>query len=55
MEDKRGEHMPKIKLTVTIDEELYTWLEKQVELKKFGNKSHGVEVALLKLKEAESE
>lgn len=34
------------RITITIDKDLINWLNKQVECKRFGSKSHGVEVAL---------
>lgn len=41
---------PKQKISITIEYELYQWLEEQVKSKRFGSKSHGVEVALKRLK-----
>jgi len=42
--------MAKVKLSITIEEELAECLENEVQSKRFGSKSHGVEVALLHLK-----
>lgn len=42
--------MTKVKLSVTIEEELAEWLDDEVQSKRFGSKSHGIEVALLNLK-----
>ena len=42
--------MAKVKISVTIDEELSQWLENQVESKRFATKSHGVELGLSILK-----
>ncbi|TXT61934.1 MAG: hypothetical protein BAJALOKI3v1_720021 [Promethearchaeota archaeon] len=38
--------MTKVKLSIAIDEELIDWLENEVDSKKFGSKSHGIEVAV---------
>jgi len=40
----------KNRVSVTIDEKLLKWLESQVDSKRFGSKSHGIEVALEVLK-----
>lgn len=41
----------KVKLSITIDEELIKWLDSQIKKKKFANRSHGFEYALNKTKE----
>jgi len=40
-------------ISVTVDKELVEWIDKQVETQKFRNRSHLVEVALLKFRETE--
>jgi Arc/MetJ-type ribon-helix-helix transcriptional regulator len=42
----------KARLNVTVDKELVDFLDSQVETQRFRTRSHGVEVALLKLKES---
>lgn len=42
--------MAKIKLSHTIDEELVSWLDAEIETKRFSNRSHGIEYALMVLK-----
>ena len=42
--------MIKIKLSHTIDEELVSWLDTEIETKRFSNRSHGIEYALMVLK-----
>ncbi|MGI0102798.1 MAG: ribbon-helix-helix domain-containing protein [Nitrosotalea sp.] len=44
--------MNKIKLSITIDEELIKWLDSQIKKKKFANRSHGFEYALTQAKES---
>lgn len=39
-------------VAVTVRENLVDWLDKQVESMRFHNRSHGIEYALQKLKEA---
>ena len=41
----------KSSICVTIDPEMVKWIDKQIEEKKFANRSHGVEYALYQLKE----
>ncbi|MBU4038032.1 MAG: ribbon-helix-helix domain-containing protein [Proteobacteria bacterium] len=41
----------KSSISVTIDPELVKWIDKQIEEKRFANRSHGVEYALYQLKE----
>jgi len=40
-------------ISVTVDKELVEWIDKQVETQRFRNRSHAVEVALMKFREAE--
>lgn len=39
-------------ISVTIDKELVEWIDKQVETKKYRNRSHLVELALTEFQEA---
>ncbi|MEX2059632.1 MAG: ribbon-helix-helix domain-containing protein [Nitrosopumilaceae archaeon] len=43
--------MAKVKLSITIDEDLMKWLDTQVKKKRFATRSHGFEYALSQLKE----
>ena len=43
--------MVKKRVAVTIRDDLVDWLDKQVEAMRFHNRSHGIEYALQKLKE----
>ena len=43
--------MVKKRVAVTIRDDLVDWLDKQVETMRFHNRSHGIEYALQKLKE----
>lgn len=43
-----------MKVTVTIDKELVEWIDREVTKRRFRNRSHGVEVAVAKLKEREA-
>lgn len=45
----------KVQLSVTVDPELVEWLDAQVKNKVFANRSHGIELALFKLKEKNAE
>jgi len=38
-------------ISVTVEKELVEWIDKQVETQQFRNRSHLVEVALMKFKE----
>jgi metal-responsive CopG/Arc/MetJ family transcriptional regulator len=40
-----------MKISITVDEELLNWLDLQIKKKKFANRSHGFEFAVLELKE----
>ncbi len=42
------------KVSATIDEELIDWVDEKVKDKIFRNRSHAIEFALSKLKEAEA-
>lgn len=43
----------KTNISVTIEEKLLQWIDKQVENARFRNRSHMVEYALVKFKESE--
>lgn len=43
----------KLKITISVDEPLMSWLDKQVEKKAFWSRSHGFSLALEKLKNEE--
>ena len=40
----------KLKITISVDEQLMHWLDMQIEKKKFWSRSHGFSLALEKLK-----
>lgn len=40
-------------ISVTVDTELVEWIDKRVETQQFRNRSHLVEVALMKFREKE--
>lgn len=43
----------KSKISVTVDKEIVEWMDKQVETQRFRNRSHAVEVALMRFIETE--
>lgn len=43
----------KSKISVTVDKQIVEWMDKQVETQRFRNRSHAVEVALMRFREAE--
>lgn len=45
----------KAKMSVTVDTELVTWIDQQVKTQRFRNRSHAVEVALMRFRETEKE
>jgi len=45
--------MVRMKVTATIDNELVEWLDREVEKRRFRNRSHAIEYAIAKLKESE--
>ena len=45
--------MGKRKVTVSIDEELFKWIEEQIKEKRFAGISHAIEYALFKLMKEE--
>jgi len=44
--------LAKIKLSITIDEDLIKWLDLQIKKKKFASRSHGFEYVLSRAKES---
>lgn len=48
MSEKDAEE--KQRISTTIERTLHEWLEQQIKIKRFGSKSHGMEVALKVLK-----
>lgn len=40
-----------MKVTATVDKELITWIDEEVEKRRFRNRSHAIEYAIAKLKE----
>jgi len=47
--------MPKIRVYVTIREDLVKWIDEQVQKLRFANRSHAIEYAIAKLIETEKE
>lgn len=50
--------MPKLsnmksKISITLDKEIVEWLDRNVKTQRFRNRSHGIELALILMKEAE--
>lgn len=45
----------KIRLQVTVREEMVTWIDQQVEKLRFANRSHAIEYALAQVMEKEKE
>jgi Arc/MetJ-type ribon-helix-helix transcriptional regulator len=43
--------LPKLRLQVTIREDLVKWIDEQVKKLRFANRSHAIEYALAELKE----
>jgi Arc/MetJ-type ribon-helix-helix transcriptional regulator len=43
----------KSKISVTVNKEIVEWLDQNVKAQKFRNRSHGVELALMKMVQAE--
>ena len=42
-------------ISVTVEEDLIKWIDEQVKTQRFRNRSHLVELALMKFKETEKE
>jgi len=47
--------MKKRKVTITVDEEIIRWIEKQIARKRFASISHAVEYAVTRLIESEKD
>jgi len=43
----------KSKISITVDKKIVDWLDRNVKTQKFRNRSHGVELALIKMMESE--
>jgi len=43
----------KIKTSISLDQETLKWMDKQIETKKFRNRSHVIEYAIEELKKVE--
>lgn len=48
-----GDKMGKIRLQVTIRDDIVKWIDKEVETRKFASRSHALEYAVLQLIENE--
>jgi len=44
------DEMVRAKVTVTVDQDLITWVDQLIEEKKYRNRSHAVEYALYELR-----
>jgi Arc/MetJ-type ribon-helix-helix transcriptional regulator len=42
----------KLKTSIALDTDLLKWIDKQIESKRFANRTHAIEYALQRLKEA---
>jgi len=51
--ENRMVEMPKIRVYVTIREDLVKWIDEQVQKLRFANRSHAIEYAIAKLIETE--
>lgn len=45
----------KAKMSVTVEKVLVEWIDRQVKTQRFRNRSHAVEVALMRFRETEKE
>ncbi len=43
--------LAKVKLSITVEEDLIKWLDSQIKKRRFANRSHGFEYALTQVKE----
>lgn len=43
--------LTKVKLSITIDNELVKWIDSMIKQKRFANRSHGIEYAVARLEE----
>ncbi len=44
--------MAKIRISITVSRDLIDWMDKMIERKPFASRSHGVELALTRLKDS---
>ena len=44
----------KAKMSVTVEKELVAWIDQQVKTQRFRNRSHAVEVALMRFRETDN-
>ena len=51
--ENRMVEMPKVRVYVTIREDLVKWIDEQVQKLRFANRSHAIEYAIAKLIETE--
>lgn len=47
-------HNPMKRMQITLDDDLYKWVTKEIEKLRFGSYSHAINYALKQLKEADS-
>ncbi|MCZ7401214.1 MAG: ribbon-helix-helix domain-containing protein [Candidatus Methanoperedens sp.] len=43
--------MTKLKTSIALDEDLLTWVDKEIDKKRFASRTHAIEYALQQLKE----
>lgn len=46
--------MPKVRIQVTIRDDIVKWMDKQVETRKYASRSHSIEYAVLQLMQHEN-
>ncbi|MGD1055728.1 MAG: ribbon-helix-helix domain-containing protein [Nitrososphaerales archaeon] len=44
----------KLKTSISLDSDLLKWIDKEIEHKRFANRTHAIEYALQRLKEGET-
>ena len=45
----------KVKTSIALDEELLSWIDSMIEIKRFASRTHAIEYALQRLREQEEE
>jgi Arc/MetJ-type ribon-helix-helix transcriptional regulator len=55
MQELNKETMTKVRRSISISKDLMTWVNEQIEKRRFKDVSHAIEYALYHLKEEESE
>ncbi len=45
--------MTKVKTSIALDDDLLKWVDSQIEIRRFANRTHAIEYALQQLKEIE--